>query len=442
MAFQGAAGTSTRPIDPSRDHFDLAADLSVSALVQSAPGVFTTYPGTAGPDGVYAIPGVPCGPYYLVERGANDTASFSVTDERIVDRPIWALGRASATPLGSSAMLSFDLTGLPPWRHDDVIQIATPFTFLYGSPLSPPPQIGDTAVHDLQFPIGVGIDPSEGDRVDLWVSSATTTQDGQPYEFTSKVFRAPPFGLATGQATRFSGAFADPFSTRTIDVDFRPSEFVESFAGANPGGEITEFYIEVAVLPDTASHWPRADLIELPPDSLELGEYKAPFPDVLAPLPLVIPDRGQKLVACALASGAWYSGIAESGVAFDCLVRVPLTDEGTGTLSLRPTLGPVQNIRIDGIDATQSLRGVGSTPTLSWDPPAQGRAQSYKVWVFTLERDPTYSYGFSVSTPGPPLTLPPGQIQRPFAFVIIAYSGDPSALDTSQSWASSAPMIP
>lgn len=51
---------------------------------------------------------------------------------------------------------------------------------------------------------------------------------------------------------------------------------------------------------------------------------------------------------------------------------------------IEPVIGPVQELQINGLNALQPLTGVGTTPVVSWRPPAVGTAAEYQVsfhWV-------------------------------------------------------------
>ncbi|HEX9011115.1 MAG TPA: hypothetical protein VF804_12175, partial [Holophagaceae bacterium] len=97
---------------------------------------------------------------------------------------------------------------------------------------------------------------------------------------------------------------------------------------------------------------------------------------------------------------------------------------GTAAQPLAALVSPVQHATLNGQDFFLDQSGVGTTPTLAWDPPTLGTPVCYLVQV--VEVAPTQSGGISFGSPwnsqmtvfGTSVQIPPGTLMAGKAYLI------------------------
>lgn len=92
------------------------------------------------------------------------------------------------------------------------------------------------------------------------------------------------------------------------------------------------------------------------------------------------------------------------------VAAVPLGALGDGGV-IAPRLSPVRQARIAGASLDAPAAGVGTSPTVTWQPPEIGTATGYRVAVYALDASPLGSTrpGSRPSTPPlPRCRSPPG----------------------------------
>jgi hypothetical protein len=67
------------------------------------------------------------------------------------------------------------------------------------------------------------------------------------------------------------------------------------------------------------------------------------------------------------------------------VATVPVNAAGAAETVITPSISPVQNAQINGQSLDAAAAGVGTSPTVTWQPPAIGTATSYRVVVSAVE---------------------------------------------------------
>jgi hypothetical protein len=109
---------------------------------------------------------------------------------------------------------------------------------------------------------------------------------------------------------------------------------------------------------------------------------------------------------------------------------------------ISPLIGAVRNPRVNGRDFLGSLSGVGTYPTITWDPPAEGSASYYALSLIRINASgspitTTLGFGRTQSTSIP---VPEGLMEygKHYVFVLTAYT----AADFSMQASSRARKLP
>jgi hypothetical protein len=423
IGYESFAGSSTVPMSD-------AQLTAVTAYLPNQRNALTSYSSELLAPGTAQIPCVPNAPFYWSDYPQDPYGDLTYTATRSIVMSLWHRGRADAVPTTSTTLLQLDLTALEPWRTGDQ---ATMFTPNERWPmLAVTPTIGGGAL-SIEAQLGFALDAARGDRVEVLVMASTTASAS----YARQVFMSPPISTPVGADTRVAGALSEPFSTRRAEVDVHLTEYFDEFTMANPGFAPQGLTVTVLALPQHAVH---GSIFESPTSlDLEWWQPNLPSRDVSSVVPLVTPSSDEKLV---LEVYLW-AGDPPLGTPFRFGYATQRTDIDPAfpdPVVVRPVLGPPLNIRINGLDARQSLSGVGTSPTISWDPPAGGVATGYNIDVF----DAAGNLAVYVAATGPPVPLPPASLGRGTSYVIglYAFSHVDGSVSFAKSEASTAPFTP
>lgn len=427
-----------------------APAIGVEALVDDGAGGLRAIPGTfltdaaGAPTGVFVIPGVPTGRYTLHVAG-----QYLVTDSSAPDLGYTVPGRfsppLSAPPLPTS-FLDVSLGLGSPWQAGDSLELigsennmwdfwTDRFTTLVPGDASTQFRIGlrwfnGSLPHRFEQPLapcapGVPVGTWCGDRLHVAHLSSTTSSNGTVYQRMSEMAEFSPFStdLVPGSAVPITAALEPVAITRTVEVDFRGSEFRAALqADGNPAqlnSDPENRFFGVFGQPGLAAdgfYSSNADML------LVLDDAGTDF--VTGPMTYGSPDAfggswGE------IASARWMSpvvvqlpgttpaplnGLATSGFAWTDTVAnmvVPAV--------IRPQFTLPRNITVTGpggsIPFFAGGAGIGLGPTITWSPPRNGVPQGYSVSVVAV-RNVSGATRLSqvglVVTPDTSVTLPPG----------------------------------
>jgi hypothetical protein len=381
----------------------------IRALVPAADGSFTVYPGTGTAGGAFEIAGVPEGPYYL-----HIDTRYMVTSARVLDIGRHVLGRSTQRAV-TGATLTLEVDGMPAWQTGDILELYAPnagaafssvesFTEVDPVPGATSISMG-VAYADGELPMA--IDPAAGDEAFLTHSGGKISTEGVTYQALDAIAYLAPFSINDGALVTATGTFQAVAQDRTRTVDWRTTAYASMLTGAVPSGTTTftsTFFGIVEADERTAYSVPLLYNVRAPAgtptaDLTATVTYGNPFP------------------------AAWQEHIQMSinGFRSQTLDGRSGTTLATAGLSARaevlsgpiqPVIGPVQNVRVAGRNNTGDLNGVGAKPTVTWDPPALGTANSYSVqvvrWVPSGTNRWTRQTMGRIFTTGTSMTIPDG----------------------------------
>lgn len=403
---------------------DLSA-VPIVALVPAGPGgCWAEYPGRGTADGRFSISGLPSQTYYLrcpwfktfgglVQRTTFVAGAATALDLGFVD-----LGRPDHVPVDEpGTLLELNITGLAPWRAGDALWLSSfdAPTLLFLDRGHPLPGPGATEVSALLVDYTDGVLPFaiDGGTDRAWLLQAVEREDvsGRWLELSRGV-AVEAFSVKVDGTTRIDAALA-PTRSRTVLVDWRRSEFVAVASGLS-SGEDGRHSLEITdrIHSEEASwHWGEALLHYEPemgtPDSVEVLSYGTVFPSQHTEL---ISAYYVVRVVHRRGATAWRTSLPQ-GVTLDLSREI-------APVLLRPKVGPVRNITINGQASgphLADLQDVGPTPLVSWDAPELGEPSSYIVRLSGLGEPASTT----IHTLGRSVHVPPGILERGQPYIIV-----------------------
>jgi hypothetical protein len=224
-----------------------------------------------------------------------------------------------------------------------------------------------------------------------WVAQMSTmpSMSGTTISVLTRAGTASGLTIADGQATALRATLAPVAQDRSLDLRWNGTEFA-------------------ALATQVAAHARPAPAPALSIRTLpaSLADNNAYFDSLYMYLPSVVdfgPVRGSEDFEQPIRYGNPFSTAASPWREFVTMVyampvlvphvgathalaiqAVPVEALANGG-AIRPVLGPVRNVTINGRSAADELTGVGASPTVSWDPPALGTATSYTVTVQAID---------------------------------------------------------
>lgn len=406
---------------------DLSA-ATIGAFVPTAEGsAYTWLAGSGQPLGTFLIPEVPAGSPYLLRYGQT----YIWTDKRSVDLGYAALGRPNAELEPEGTRLEFQLDGLSPWTFLDDLQLHSPsagmdWVSLYGCPLPADlslPAEGSTSFTgstDYSGFVGgcgnrpVHFEPASDRLYVAQLAGRTDAATGTEYqELRRGFFNGGPERTATGSLLLKGTMAVLPTFQQSLTV--RSSEFESLARAAHPSATVSYNTIDLGTLQNyrefgTYAAWPDVGLAfdYTPGDGdlspvFEIGDL---FPREW-PLFSNVQMNATVRYTIALPDGTTSKPRSFSALA---IAREPL-ERGSHPL-ITPKQGPARELRLNGLDATGKLTGVGTTPLLSWAAPTLGTPTYYQLRLYRLfasadgflNRSPVAN----LYTPQTQLRLPPG----------------------------------
>ncbi len=382
--------------------------------------------GTGHDHGTFVIPDVPEGSPYLLRLENR----YIWTDKRVLDLNRALLGRPQEVLEPEGTQLELQLEGLSPWQAQDDLQfhsataglgyISTSGCGLTDFPL--PAEGGTGSSGSIDYAAFTGGCANQPFRLDstqdtLYVTqlaSRTDTVTGIEYQETRRSLRfSGPARTSTGSILLQGTMEALPTSTQTLDI--RGSEFESLALAAHPTATLTSKHVGIDPLlgysefgayagsPDLAVAFVRTPGGG---DFTPVFEFSNPYP---RDWPLFVYTQASASVRYSIELP---DGSTSSSRAFSSYVLAMEPWEVAATRPIHPKVGPARELRLNGLDATGKLTGVGTTPLVSWTPPTLGVPTHYQLRLYRLYTAPgssflsrqlvTYLY-----TPQTQLRLPP-----------------------------------
>jgi hypothetical protein len=376
LTFVYTSGTEKRLSDLS------ATDIGIWAM--DSRGGFSFHPGKGDKNGRFAVPDVPEGPFWL--RFGHDYFAGSPTDSTF-DFGYAFLGhydRFSATKTPTPFVFSW--TGLRPWQVGDQLSLFSIDASIHVARLDiqarPRPLMGTTTLDATLDYAGVPHRLLErGDQVFAVQMGAEKGGGGTSYLAAARSLAANNIRQIDGQSTTWAGAFEPAPLDQAFTLTWDRAAFEELRTEVSPLATSGLVYLEVGALPAEGNvNYDTAPLLQasgLPLDGkdaegLFAGRYRDPYPDSWSRVATLWFRYSVPVLAPKATSAR--------DVPADFLLT-DLADRLTSA-AVRPPVGPVRNIRVDGRVATDhNLEGVSITPTVEWEAPVTGKPESYMIEV-------------------------------------------------------------
>jgi hypothetical protein len=453
------------------------ADLSASvigAYVPTADGSgFTYVTGFGRPDGTFSIPGVSRTPYYL-----RFGSTYFWTHSLFVDLSSPKLGRPSVEQEPVGTQLAFQLDGLTPWQPTDDLQLHSTgvgmgyFSKNCASSFPTPSDGGTTLTGAVDYSaatrfcgtVPARLDPSRGDFLQVtqnvsrmdWAALPTglllteVRKGFQAYDLSGSTDGgtvdggavdggAVDAGLAGAGTLLVKGTML-PLTPTTQGFDFRASEFEALALAAHPDAFLFDETVNMGTLPffhEFGQYDGYPDLANTTNENPGQGnfpvvfEYGNPYPSYW---PKIVTTQTNSLApySVSLADGgtsrsAWYTATVFS--------QSPVW-EGT-TQPLIPMVGPPRDVRVNGalaMGGSPTVSGVGTSPVLSWAPPAIGFATRYQARVYELSATSTGGTGRTIvgyfTTTDTQLRLPKLVTGKTYFVQLYAFAIPGSSMET------------
>ncbi|MCY1076287.1 fibronectin type III domain-containing protein [Archangium lansingense] len=450
------------------------ADLSFSAIGAYVPTAdnsgFVYVAGSGRPDGTFVIPGVERTPYYL-----RFGSTYIWTSSRFVDLSGASLGRPYVDQEPTGTQLAFQLDGLSPWQPTDDLQMFSSgagigyFTTSCAAPFFPSPADGATALSgSIDYVTSMRncginpaprLDPSQGDFLQLTQNVSRYDSTALPTGLTMIEVRkglqvynlsgstdggtvdgGPMDAGNAGPGTLLVRGTMQPLPTTMQQFDFRAAEFEALALEAHSSAIMADETVNMGTLPgyyEYGQYDGYPDLANVINDNPGQGnfpvrfQYGNPYPGFwpkivtaqatsAAPFSVSLPDGGTSRTT-------WYTAAVYS--------QTPVW-EGTAQ-PLIPMVGPPRDLRVNGAPATggsPTVSGVGTSPLLSWAPPALGsptryQARLYEIFATSAGNTSRTLLGYYTTT-DTQLRLPNLVAGKTYFVLLYAYYTPGSSLDT------------
>jgi hypothetical protein len=249
-----------------------------------------------------------------------------------------------------------------------------------------------------------------GDTTWIAQMSTHTAMSGTYYSVLARAGTANGLAIADGQPTTLRATLAPVHPDRSLELRWNGSEFAELAtqvaANARPAAAPA---LAIRTLPasvaDNNSYFDSMymylpSLVDFGPvrgtdDFAQPIEYGNPFSTSADPwrdfvtmvyaMPVQVPHVG--VTHALVVEAVPVDALAKDGV-------------------IRPMLGPVHDVKVNGRSAAEPLTGVGASPTVSWDPPTLGTPTSYSITVQAIDGHGGLTPVSQVVTRGTSVTLP------------------------------------
>jgi hypothetical protein len=402
-----------------------------------------TIKGRGASDGTFSIPGVPgCG--YWLQIGK----SWEWTSERRPDRTFVMLGRKDVRQISAQqpTLLDLDLTNLLPWTERSGLELFIPgigywamWGWPWGERIEPWPQIGSTSLRltvDYAFFSSALPEASKGDRA--YVLQYAPERGPDWLLHTAQRFLVlDRFGLNEGETNPVTGAFEDAPDRRTARLNLDRDAFEALRSGLNPTNRPSEENVGILIHTFPSDELTNylgvtADLLVLTASvgqgAIDLGErpYFTAFPTSW-------PVRIDASLSVPRVYGTGIDG-AEPAV-----FRQTITVSGPVSIAngdpLRPVIGPVTELQIDGSPALAERVTISPRPTITWSNPSLGQPTAIAIQVYQLVPGEQPLRIARFRTTERRMRLPPGLLVRGelYFFVIEAILESPGGRSGSAS---------
>ena len=437
-----------------------AAALGISAVLPQSDGSFSVIKATTSSPGVFNIPNVPGGNYWLAFGGLNllpDSTSAYWTNATTFDAGRDLAGSPVAIITGTSTTtFDLNLSGL------DSVSVETPVVFdpQNSSPLLPLPIAPNTSTVSLGLNIFGNIDWSQVNSLVLGQYEPVTLGPWSNAVLGPSVLLSNP-AFAEGGINSITQTLQK--TPTSLDVSISGSQWSTILNATGPAAPTSfagamSLVAEPYVTGRNAQSGIAVSNIVLsataPTNSQIFGfDPFAPSCDppgfLLTPLattPAVLSD--QDLGMLSYSDPFDSSWTRAETLCQEAVIPVPipnssatadfaLVDSATvapSSSSLAPVVGPVQNPTIGGGSLFTAATLSTTTPSLSWTAPAIGTPYGYRVTAYVQEmvaNFQSYAPAGSFYTSQTSITLPPLSAGNTYVFAIVALADAAANIQTS-----------
>ncbi|MCS6911799.1 MAG: fibronectin type III domain-containing protein [Myxococcales bacterium] len=362
--------------------------MPIVGFVHGSAGEPRLYPAEVQSNGTFRIPNLPPGPVWIRQGGAR----FFLTSARTIDLSHYHMGRPDRVGATQRTPVSVKLSGMAPWQPDDDVQlVVTNLGFLESLLSSVDPPANDATTMDVmldwkEFGGAWLIDSAKGDRLIL-AQMITQSAGGVSFVALGRSATVGGFQMRDGMETLLQATLTNSAPRLSMRLRWQRSRFVALASAIHPTARAFAQWATINVNPGGAL---RADFDEMPElmrveqdggsSDIDLGmvSFLNPYPTHW----VVYGRFHHHFSVNYTVPGAPRAGTLLGSVfVSDAIDRL-----GAGAIG--PAVGPVTNITINGMNAMNNPNGVGTSPTIRWDPPELGTANGYIVTLYRLERMP------------------------------------------------------
>lgn len=401
-----------------------ASEYEVAALVAMPDGTTKEIQGEISNDGTFRIPAVPELPYDL--RFIEFYGTGALPPRFIMDAPRNVdLGRIYAgRPDAAEATIDpteivLTATGLEPWADGDDLEIFSLGAGAAGS-LVPTnlmfPEAAATALNKYSVDTYALVSPKlvDGSAGDHAVTTQLSTHSDftATYRSVKKVFAMPSFTQTDGGSVNVSGAFMD-VPEKQLDIAFNEDAFLALAPNVHALAEYSGRDVRVVAEPGgaRATSSPTPTLL-----ALKSGQKQA------LPSPFVYGNPFGETYAEVISAGYVYSmtHTTTEGIPKQGAVAIGVSGTAADLANpVAPLLSPPLDIRINGQPTTDTLTGVGKTPTISWSAPSIGAPAVYIVALRRLDPGGATTKTMALfSTKATEMRMPEGLIDFGYSYYV------------------------
>ena len=438
-----------------------------AALVPNPDGSLTVISGTFTQPGVFSIPTVPAGYYWLIE-GLNLADVFDAfwTSSSTVDLGRDVPGPLSPATTKQNTTFNFNLAGLAPTSTASLVAISTDFTsaFQPGFTLSPAPEAttvsGTTTVDSI-------VDWSQVDTVFLaqYEPASITSQNNvvlNNFVLGPELTYSNP-GFIDGGTNTITQTL-QPSPSASLNLSVPGTQWAPLFnkvgpATALPVGSWLSVSAEPFVVGRNQTPSPFAlnlPMVTAPPEPFGQPQLlpdfclggSSQFFGVLTPQPAIMTDANfgaldygdpfpsswTRAVAFCQQVAVEMPVVGSPGTSFPFLLGYGVAVPPSSSPVLSPLAEPVQNPTINGASLfTQSTLNT-TVLTLSWTAPQGEAPYGYNVTALTqtaVQNGVEYSLAGQFGTAQTSATLPPLTAGQTYVFVIATEVDAAANMETS-----------
>lgn len=392
LTYQDAAGNAIRQTE------DPDFMVKFEALIPDGSGGWLHKPGQVNTDGSFSISDIPPGGYWLCQ---GKTGDYIWTDRGTIDLGYLVLGQPYRPRTSGDVTYHFSLTNLSPWLYDSTLYFAVPtlgncLSFDSMNLLQGTPTNGDTILDASTKGWAFGgyplADASKGDEIYV-AQTVKQTENGLTWTVLDRFFKSSNLTQVDGTEFKMVGAMTQA-PRQTIEFHYlsnQSSTLAPYMGGATavpyrtrwellavPGGlknglpnawQVYDSSISPAFgIPMLTEGYATLDNSPQIDTAIQVGN---PFPNAW---PLAYSNK--------LRFSRSIQGLP-GGVSFplELSLLTVRTEPPTQQNPLAQALGPVLAPAINGLDLSVNQQGVGTTPLISWDPPALGKPTHYVITV-------------------------------------------------------------